>query len=31
VGVVSRTALEKQVHDDSNGRLDLYPAGDGNG
>ena len=30
VGVVSRTALQKQVHDESNGRLDLDPAGDGN-
>jgi hypothetical protein len=30
VGVVSRTDLQKQVHDESNGRLDLDPAGDGN-
>lgn len=30
VGVVSRTSLQKQVHDESNGRLDLDPAGDGN-
>jgi hypothetical protein len=30
VGVVSRTDLQKQVHDESNGRLDLDAAGDGN-
>ena len=29
VGVVSRTDLQKQVHDESNGRLDLDAAGDG--
>jgi hypothetical protein len=31
VGVVSRAALQRQVHDESNGRLSLDPAGDGNG
>jgi hypothetical protein len=31
VGVVSRTDLRDQVHDESDGRLDLDPAGDGNG
>jgi hypothetical protein len=31
VGVVSRTDLQDQVHHESNGRLDLDPAVDGNG
>jgi hypothetical protein len=30
VGVVSRADLRTQVHDESNGRLSLDPAGDGN-
>jgi hypothetical protein len=30
VGVVSRADLRAQVHDESNGRLSLDPAGDGN-
>jgi hypothetical protein len=31
IGVISREDLLAQVHDESNGRLSLDPAGDGNG